>query len=114
MNGKIIASTALHDVNILAMRAWIDGNGGDSASVKFAEISPLESVVALIQGRIDVALLSNPTLSEALASGKTRVVAPVFDGIAHRYLVNGWFAMTDYAERTCRRRAPVRRDHAWR
>ena len=98
MNGKIIASTSLYDVNILAMRAWIDRHGGDSTSVKFVEISPLESVVAVIQGRIDVALLSNPTLSEALASGKTRVVAPVFDGIAHRYLVSGWFAMTNYAD----------------
>ena len=33
-----------------------------------------------------------------LASGKTRVVAPVFDGIARRYLVDGWFAMTNYAD----------------
>jgi len=98
LNGKIIASTSLHDVNILAMCAWIDRHGGDSTSVKFVEISPLESVVAVIQGRIDVVLLSNPTLSEALASGKTRVVAPVFDGIARRYLLGGWFAMTNYAE----------------
>lgn len=98
MNGKIVASTALHDVNVLAMRAWIDRHGGDSSSVKFVEISPLESVVAVIQGRIDVALLSDPTLSEALASGKTRVVAPVFDGIARQFLLSGWFAMTNYAE----------------
>jgi NitT/TauT family transport system substrate-binding protein len=98
MSGKVVASTSLHDVNILAMRAWIDRHGGDSTSVKFVEISPLESVVAVIQGRIDVVLLSEPTLSEALASGKTRVVAPVFDGIARRYLVSGWFAMTNYAD----------------
>jgi NitT/TauT family transport system substrate-binding protein len=97
-NGKVVSSTTLHDVNVLAMRAWIDGHGGDSTSVKFVEISPLESVVAVIQGRIDVALLGDPTLSEALGSGKTRVVAPVFDGIARRYLISGWFAMQDYAD----------------
>ena len=98
LNGKVVGSTTLHDVNVLTMRAWIDRHGGDSSSVKFVEISPLESVVAVIQGRIDVAMLSDPTLSEALASGKTRVVAPVFDGIARRYLVSAWFAMHDYAD----------------
>lgn len=98
MNGKVISSVTLRDINVLATRAWIDRHGGNSSTVTFVEVPPLDAVVAVIQGRIDVATLSNPSLSEALSSGKTRVVAPVFDAISRRYLLTGWFAMNDYAD----------------
>jgi ABC-type nitrate/sulfonate/bicarbonate transport system substrate-binding protein len=51
---------------------------------------------ALTQRRIDAAAVLNPALAEALNSGSARVIAPVFDGIARRFMISGWFASADY------------------
>jgi NitT/TauT family transport system substrate-binding protein len=98
LNGKIISTAALRDINVLATDAWIDQHGGDSSTVKWVEIPPLDATGALEQGRIDVATLANPMLTEAVIAGKTRIAAPVMDGIAVRYMLTGWFTTSTYAD----------------
>ena len=40
LNGKTIAVIALNGITHIAARAWIDQNGGDSATAKFIEVPP--------------------------------------------------------------------------
>ena len=92
LGGKTVQSSALRDINTLATRAWVDAHGGDSSTLRFVEMAPLNAVGAVEQGRIDAATLVTPMYTEALASPKARVAMPIFDGIASRYLITGWFA----------------------
>ncbi len=95
--GKTVQSSALRDINTLATRAWVDAHGGDSSTIKFVEMSPLDAIGAVEQGRIDAATLVTPMWTDALSSGKARSVIPVFDGIASHYLITGWFTNDAFA-----------------
>lgn len=94
-NGKIVAGAALKDVKAIATAAWIDQHGGDSRAVRFVEVPTSAIIPALESGRIDAATVLNPTLHDALASGKARILAPSFSAIANRWLITAWFAKTD-------------------
>ncbi len=96
LNGKTIASASLRDLNVAGMLAWIDKNGGDSHSVRVVEIPNSALLAALDEGRIDAAILITPFLDQALASGKTRVLAKAYDAIAKRFETAGLVASADY------------------
>ncbi len=96
--GKTIAVTALGDLNTIGVRAWTDQNGGDSSSVKLVELSPGAMPAALEAGRIDAAALFNPVFEAALTSGKTRLVAHIYDAIAKRFLSAVWFSSQAYID----------------
>ena len=95
-DGKTIAVAGLRDIVVIATDAWIDQHGGNSASLKYIELAPVDSMYAIEQGRIDAAVLINPMLEEAKESGKARVAFPFYDGIGKRFLSAAWFANTDY------------------
>ena len=98
LTGKIVAVTALNDLNTIGVRAWTDQNGGDSNAVKLVELSPAAMQAALETGRIDAAAIFNPVFEAALTSGKTRLVAHIYDAIAKRFLSAVWFTSQSYAE----------------
>jgi NitT/TauT family transport system substrate-binding protein len=87
------------DINTLAMQAWLEQNGADPKSVKFVELPTLQAPVALEQGRIDGATLFNPAYAKALADGKSRLIAPIFDAIGKRFLLGAWFTTSDYVQK---------------
>jgi NitT/TauT family transport system substrate-binding protein len=97
LNGKTIAVGALNDIHSLATLAWMDKNGGDSASVKFVEIPIGEIPIALEQGRVVAGSVNEPVLSAALADDKLRALAHHFDGIAPRFMYTAWFTTKQYA-----------------
>ena len=92
LGGKIVAVASLNDLNAIATQEWVDRQGGDARSVSFVELSPSAVPVALERGRVDGATLWNPVMTDAIASGRARFAAPVFDAIAGRYQVAAWFA----------------------
>ena len=96
LNGKTIGTQSLQDLNSVAMRAWIDKNGGDSTTVHFLEVPSSAAVTALTQHRVDAMALSEPLLSEALARGNVRVFAKPQGAIANRFQAQGFIAMSDY------------------
>jgi NitT/TauT family transport system substrate-binding protein len=53
---------------------------------------------ALEQGRADMAAITNPSLADALASGKIRTFAPPYRGIGKRLLIACWFCSDRYAK----------------
>ncbi|HEV8020242.1 MAG TPA: ABC transporter substrate-binding protein [Candidatus Lustribacter sp.] len=87
LNGKTIGTRDLGNMSYFAARAWMDKNGGDSKSVHWYELSDPLDLAAMKSGRLDAASISEPALTPALRSGDVRVLAPVFDAIAPRFLV---------------------------
>jgi NitT/TauT family transport system substrate-binding protein len=98
LNGKTVAVRDLGNMSYYAARAWIDKNGGDSKSVHWFEIPDTLDVAALQAGRFDAASISEPALEPALQGGEVRVLAPVFDAIAPRFLVAGCVTTDAFAK----------------
>jgi len=98
-NGRTIGANSVNDLNSLAMKIWMDRNGGDSSSFKVIEIPQPSQLAALEAGRIDAAVLTDPAFTNAVASGKARVVANIYGAIAPRYLFGMWFTTTDWVTR---------------
>jgi NitT/TauT family transport system substrate-binding protein len=98
LNGATIAVGALSDIFTLALRAWVDKNGGDSSTLKLVEI-PIGAIGAAIEsGRVAAGSANEPILGAALASGKLRVLAHTFDAISPKFLFTAWFTTKAYAQ----------------
>ena len=96
LNGKVIGTQAISDMNTIATKAWLEKSGADVNSVKFIEL-PTPQMAAAVQKRtIDAAVIGSPALSAALASQCCRTVTFPYDAIAKRFLLNGWYARTDW------------------
>lgn len=96
LNGKTVASPALRDLFSIATHAWVDQNGGDSGTLHDIELPPSATPAALTAGRIDAAILNEPTLSQTLNAGTTRVLGKAYDAIAPHFLIAAEFGMTDF------------------
>jgi NitT/TauT family transport system substrate-binding protein len=97
LNGKTVGTPALKDLDTIALQNWVDLNGGDSKTLKFVEMPGPAAVAAVEEGRIDGVDLNTPSLARALASGKVRAFAQIFNAIAPRFINTAWFTTTDYA-----------------
>jgi NitT/TauT family transport system substrate-binding protein len=95
LNGKTIATPALHDLLSTTTLAWIDQNGGDSKTVRQVELPPSATPQALDAGRIDAAAMSEPRVSEVVGSGAGRILGKPYDVIAHTFLISGYFALPE-------------------
>ena len=95
LNGKIFATNGLKNIGEFGPRAWIDKNGGDSSTVKFVEMPFPDMAGALTQGRIDAAVMAEPTMSES--KGLTRFLSDCYDGIGSNYMIGAYFATTAWA-----------------
>lgn len=91
LNGKIVGASSLNGLDELSTRALIDKNGGDSATVKFTEIPPVEQLAALQAGRIDACSMEDPERQAALDSKKVRDLGNGLDAIAPTFVTTGWF-----------------------
>ena len=98
LNGKTIGTRDLGNMSYFAARAWLDKNGGDSKSIHWFELSDPLDVAAMKSGRLDAASISEPALTPALRSGDVRVLAPVFDAIAPRFLIAGCVTTEPFAK----------------
>jgi NitT/TauT family transport system substrate-binding protein len=96
-NGKTISVPALGDQNVMAARAWVDQQGGDSRTLSFVEVPSSAAAAAIAQGRVAASVLVPPYAARAIADGKMRSVATVFTAIAPRFLETAWFTTGDYA-----------------
>lgn len=81
LDGKPVSVAGLRDMQWLATRAWLDANGGDSSSVQFLEIPGASVANALAAGRIAAGTLSEPYITQALASGRARILAKMVDAL---------------------------------
>jgi NitT/TauT family transport system substrate-binding protein len=98
LNGKTIGITGVKNITQIAAMAWLDQNGGDSSTVKFIELKFSEMGPAVIAGRIDAGVTAEPDLSDAVASGAVRILAPVYNAVASTFIIGAWFATSDWAK----------------
>jgi NitT/TauT family transport system substrate-binding protein len=113
LNGRVFGTGGVKDLNSLAMFSWMDKNGGDSKQLRILELPPAATLVALDEGRIDIATLYQPFLAQALASGKVRIFAKTDDAIAPLFLQAVWISTSSWANAnpdTVRRFARVIRE----
>jgi NitT/TauT family transport system substrate-binding protein len=97
LNGRIIGSQGVKDMSAMALMTWIDQNGGDSKSIKIIELPSSSIPAALEEGRIDVATLQQPFLSQALGAGKIRIFANSYESLGKRFLLGVWVANSAWA-----------------
>jgi NitT/TauT family transport system substrate-binding protein len=95
LNGKTIAVAGIHDMTQYTVQAWIDRNGGNSATVQFLELPYAQMGLALDQGRVNAASPIQP-FSWQMAANAT-VLGNLSLG-TRPYLQAGWFAMGPYIE----------------
>lgn len=98
LNGKTVGVGALNDIFTLAMKTWMDKNGGDSSTLKLVEITISALGEAIATGRVAAGSANEPILGAALASGKVKILARTFDAIAPRFMFTCWVAMRAYAD----------------
>ncbi len=98
LNGKTLGITGVKNITQIALMAWLDKNGGDSSTVKFLELNFSEMGPAVAAGRIDAGVTAEPDLTEAVASGNARILAPVYDAVAPTFIIGAWFTTADWAK----------------
>jgi NitT/TauT family transport system substrate-binding protein len=96
-SGKTVGVPSLAGISRISMNAWIDGNGGDLASVKFVEIPSSSAPQAVVRGTIDASVLTEPTLSSSLTD--CRIVAAPLDIVAKQFIETAWFGSDDWIEK---------------
>ena len=96
LNGKVIGGDTPSEISIVATRVWMDRNGGNGKSLQALALNASEILTALVQGRIDAAVLRPPWLTIAMQSGRIRVVAKPLDVVAPRFLLSCWVASDDF------------------
>lgn len=95
--GKVIGVPYLNDFNELVAKMWVAQNGGIVASLKFVEIPNSAQAAAIAQHRIDAAILQEPDLSQALATGNCRVLGLPYSAISPSFMFSAWFATKPWA-----------------
>jgi NitT/TauT family transport system substrate-binding protein len=99
LNGKTAAVSAIDDLYTIAMKTWIDAHGGDSASVKLAEV-PIGTVTeGVASGRVAVGTLTQPFLKAGLDSGRVKLLGYSATAIAPHFTMTAWFARDDFAKK---------------
>jgi NitT/TauT family transport system substrate-binding protein len=68
-NGKTIGINAVKSISQLVVQAWVDGNGGDSKTMKFAELPFATMVASVAQGTVDGCTPGEPFVTGALEAG---------------------------------------------
>ena len=98
LSGKILGVASLGDIDTLAVKVWVDKNGGDLTSIKFVEVPNAAMPVALAQHRVDAANIQPPVLDASLAAGTTKTIGNPLGAIANTFMIVAYVGRTDWAE----------------
>lgn len=96
LEGKTIALNALEDISALGAQGYLTEHGADVSKVQFTEIAFSEMGPAVRAGTVAAALISEPSLTAAKDAGYVRPFADVFDAIAKRFYISGWFTISSW------------------
>ncbi|HXF34699.1 MAG TPA: ABC transporter substrate-binding protein [Candidatus Acidoferrales bacterium] len=97
LEGKTAATSSLNDINVIAIRAWTDQQGGDSSKVRIVEMPFAQMAIAVRRGTIDAAPIAEPALSVAKKDGGLRILLPpIYSVYGNNFMVGGWFATSDW------------------
>jgi len=97
LTGKTVGVAIVHGLAEIAVRAWVDKNGGTSSAVKFLELPYSAMGAAITSGRVDAAHVEEPTLTN-LGTVNFRVIAAPSDAIAPQWCQGGFFSTLEFAK----------------
>lgn len=97
LNGKIIGVNGLRNIAEIQTRAWMDKNGGNSATVQFIEMTFPELAPGVLSGRAAAGEVEEPQLDAALASGLRSLGSPG-EAIAPVWIQGGYFCNESFAQ----------------
>jgi len=95
LNAKTVAVPAINDLNSMAMRWWLDKNGGDSRTIKFFELPTAQMIAAVQNHTIDAAMMAVPALSNAVGAGLKMFAVP-YAAVAPKFCANAWYARKEW------------------
>jgi NitT/TauT family transport system substrate-binding protein len=95
--GKTFGVNTVGSLGQIAICEWLDKNGVDWRAARFVELPYSAMVPAMVAGRIDAALMTEPALDNAIA-GDGKVFASIYDAIAKDFIDGGFFASADYVK----------------
>jgi NitT/TauT family transport system substrate-binding protein len=96
LEGKTLVTNGILNIAQIGGDAWLDKNGADYKTVHWIEVPTSATAAALLNHRVDAAILSEPSLSAALAMGGFRILATPYDAIGKRWQIGAWFATRDW------------------
>lgn len=99
LNGKVIGTNGIKNIVQIMGEAWIENNGGDPKSVKFVEIPVFSMANAIVEGRIDAAILAEPFVTNALAGGKLRGISLAEKNVAPEFLTGAFATTIDWSQK---------------
>jgi NitT/TauT family transport system substrate-binding protein len=98
LEGKTVMTGDGAELAQFAVQNWIDSTGGDFRKVNFVHNIPMAEVgPPLVDGRIDAALINNPTLTILMGNGSVKLLADTFRAIGKTFLPAAYFAKRDWA-----------------
>jgi len=97
--GKTVGVPSISDLSTVAVEAWMVGNGVDWHGTQFVEVGYPAMVPALEAGRVQAATLIKPFITDAVDSGKAKVLGLFYSAVANRFLESCWFANADFVAR---------------
>jgi NitT/TauT family transport system substrate-binding protein len=97
LNGKIVGSPSLGDLNTLATKAWVDKNGGDWRSLKFVEIPNVAMESAIAGHRVAAGIMLSPQLDASLAAGTTKTLAYAYGAVSSAFMGTAYLSRRDWA-----------------
>ena len=98
LNGATVASVDLDATAAAGIKAWAGKSGGDISTIKFIEAPSAVAVQMLEDGRVQVAVVNEPAVTDALSRGKVRVAADPMAAIANHFLLALYAVMIPAAE----------------
>lgn len=99
LNGKVIGTNGIKNIVQIMGETWIENNGGDPKSVKFVEIPVFSMANAIVEGRIDAAILAEPFVSNALTEGKLRGISLAEKNVAPEFLTGAFATTIDWSQK---------------
>jgi NitT/TauT family transport system substrate-binding protein len=115
LDGKVVAVSGLNDLTYFATRAWMDKNGGNSATVKWIELPFPTMAAAVTQHRVDAAYVIEPFYTAA--ADELHILARAAESVAPRYQATGWIAteswLASHADLALRFASAIHRTAIW-
>jgi NitT/TauT family transport system substrate-binding protein len=100
--GKTLVTNGILNIAQIGGDAWLDASGANFKAVKWVEIPVNATASALQTHRVDGAMMSEPSLSAALATGGFKVIAQPYTSIGRHWQIGAWFAtrswLTDHPD----------------
>ena len=95
-DGKTVGVIGLRQFGDLALRAWLTKNGGDVSKVRVVQAPFAEMGPALERGTYDAAVMTEPTLANALKINGVRCIASPDLAIAPQFMIGAWVTNKTY------------------